>query len=130
MKLHSPFLISSRLLPALQIGGAWIQLEYSHTVLNRDHYRHTIDLPSGESFSDSDLSGHGGLQEMFCSLLSFLDAAAESYRYHMDYDKAVEADSNATLFPREVVEWAYQNSDEISMTRLEIEESETALIEE
>lgn len=63
------------------------------------------------------------------SLLSFLGASAESYRYKMDWDK-LTPDSNASLFPRPVVEWAYQNSDEISILLCEIEESETPLIEE
>ncbi len=70
------------------------------------------------------------MQEGFASLLGFLSAAADSYRYRgTDWDRITE-DDNASMFPREVVDWAYMHSDEIYMLGLEIEESETALIED
>lgn len=120
--LSEPFEISPRLLPALNIGGAWVQLEYS----NRDgregrvRYRWTIDLPDGSEHSDDDLQsgamGGGDLLNGFESLLGFLGAAAESYRYrvfHLKEDEPDE-DSNEGLFPPAVTEWAYQNSDDIA----------------
>lgn len=60
-------------------------------------------------------------------LLSFLGAAAESYRYRKCDWANVTEDDNATLFQREVVEWAYQNSDEISMLGSEVDEYEVAV---
>ena len=129
MTLNSPFSISSCLLPALEIGGAVIQLEYASRA-GRDgrvRYRWTIDLPDGSSHSGDDLQsgcGGGSLQEGFESLLSFLSAAAESWRY------AGSNGENSDLFPRPVVKWAAQNSDEIGMLECEIEESESDLIDE
>lgn len=118
MRLRSPFLISSRLLPGLKIGNGWIQLEYSKRDGRdgRTRYQWTIDLPSGE-FTGGDLQSGcqgGTLQEGFESLLSFLSAAS--------YDDG--------MFPEQINEWARQNSDELSMLAIEIEESEADLIEE
>ncbi len=123
MKLTNPFHISARLLPALSIGGATIQLERLaiRSDDNRQVFRWTIDLPNGKASKGSDLRGGCGgretFQEMFCTLLGFLDASAEG-------------GENEDLFPRQVVRWAKQNSDEIGMMRCGIEESKTALIEE
>lgn len=117
MKLHAPFSISSRLLPALKVGDGVIQLERAG---NSGGWR--IDIPAGE-FSEADLkSGAGGeaLQQMFATLLDFLSAAAESYGYGLRTGCPGE---NVDLFPEPVVEWAYQHSDEIQMLRCEIEES-------
>lgn len=86
---------------------------------NRDRYQYHIDA-DGRSHSGCDLkSGCGGgtLQEGLESLLSFLSAAAESYRY-----KGMEGE-NSDLFPEWVDEWAAQHSDEIGMMRLELEEN-------
>ncbi len=119
MILNSPFLISSRLLPALQVGGATIQLEYAKRQGrdSRTRYQWTIDLPNGQEFTGDDLQSGcqgGSLQNGFASLLSFLSAAS--------YDDG--------MFPDAINEWAKQNSDELSLLSLEIEESEIDLIEE
>lgn len=52
------------------------------------------------------------------SLLSFLGAAVESYRYG---GLCWKADTNCELFPPAVVEWAYQHDGEISMAAYEYE---------
>lgn len=88
-----------------------------------------IDLPDGSEHEISDLrSGcQGGTTlEGFASLLSFLGAAGESYGFTQRTGIRGEC---ADLFPPVVTEWAYQNSDEITMLGCEIEESETPLIE-
>lgn len=124
MILHPPFQISSRLLPSLQIGNGTVSLKYERD--NREGrmvFRWFIDIPEGE-FSEADLkSGVGGasLQDMFGSLLSFLGAAAEAYDYTMRTGRESE---NEDLFPKPVMEWAYQNSDEITMILDDIEERE------
>ncbi len=128
MTLRSPFQISSRLLPALHIAGAWMQLEYSRIPRRegRTRYRWTIDLPNGESFSKDDLQSGcqgGNLQEGFESLLSFLDAAGESYNYRGPDGE------NADLFPPAVVQWAADNSDQIFLAFQGLEDSPN-LIEE
>ena len=131
MKINPPFIITPRLLPGLKIGDGFISLEYDGESGGRTRYRHHIDIKAGE-FSDNDLKsgvGGGDLQEGFRSLLSFLGAAIESYRYR----KCVytnNPDDNMTLFPKEVVEWAYQHSDTLQMLELEIEEAHIQLIEE
>ncbi len=124
MILREPFKISSRLLPGLKIGGAWVQLEYSERP-GREHrtrYRWTIDLPDGSSHSDDDLqSGNNsdsGLQSGFGSLLSFLGACGESIRYS---DATGRKGENADLFPGPVAEWAATETDELAMLGLEIE---------
>lgn len=132
MTLHPPFCITSRLLAGVRIGQTEISIEIGkETNDGRIRYRYHLDGPGIEHTGDDLKSGVGGgsLVQGMASLLSFLGAAAESYRYcRMDWDKIGE-DDNASLFPREVTEWAYQNDDEISMLQLEIEESEVELIE-
>jgi hypothetical protein len=59
--------------------------------------------------------GGGCIQEALSSLLSFLVASAEAVRYGSDSD-------NSDLFPKKVAEWAYMNSDELSMLSVELEE--------
>lgn len=115
MTLHEPFKISSRLLPALHIEDGWLSLEHVGNDEGRMVFRWYIDIPAGE-FSEADLkSGVGGasIEEMFASLLSFLGAAAESYSYRLRTGRKGE---NEDLFPKAVMEWAYQNSDEIAIT--------------
>jgi hypothetical protein len=136
MKLHPPFQISARLLPALRIGDAWLHLEHSDRPgdQGRDRYRWTLDLPDDSEYTDDDLQSGvqgGSLQEGFGSLLAFLGAAAESLEWRLRHNtKEADEDSNERLFPTRVVEWAYQNDDEICSLRIEIEESEHPLIEE
>jgi len=128
MKLTQPFSISSRLLPALTIGGATIQLEYAMREgrEGRTRYQWIIDLPDGTEHTGNDLQSGcqgGNLQEGFQSLLSFLAAAGESYRY-----KAMDGE-NSDLFPEPITLWASLNADEIGMASLELEET-PGLIEE
>lgn len=131
MILNSPFQISPRLLPGLQIGGAWVQLEYSRNpgTGSRSRYTWTIDLPGGESFSGSDLqsgSWGGSLQSGFESLLSFLGAFAESLSYSLRTGRETE---NGDLFPVGLRAWAMTNSEEFSMLQCEIEETKNLIAE-
>lgn len=131
MKLHSPFAISARLMPAVQVGGAWISLEVSGRTdrEGRDIYRAYIDLPDGTEHEVTDLKsgcGGGSVQQGMAALLSFLGAAAESRQYRESTGRAGE---NEDLFPVPVVEWASENSDELSMLAIELDEGE-ALIED
>jgi hypothetical protein len=117
--LHKPFEIGSRLLPELKVGDGRVSLEPTRY---RDRYgkrawRWFIDIPAGE-FYDEDLCGHGGTQEMFASLLTFLSACAESYRGWLQSGEKFE---NFDIFSGEVAEWAYCNHDEIDATLAELE---------
>lgn len=115
-------------MPGLQIGGAWLSLgQGPRNNEGRTVYGCFIDLPDGSEHEITDLRSGcqgGGVQEGFASLLSFLGAAAESYAYRMRTGRSGE---NEDLFPAPVVEWAYQNSDEIAMLQLEIEEAENLI---
>lgn len=59
-----------------------------------------------------DLEGWGNAKEMLHAMLDFLAAAGDRDRTRLEPGG----------FPRGVVEWAYQNSDEIEMAALELEE--------
>jgi len=112
IEIHEPMIITARLLPGVRIEDAFISVEPTG---NRGEYgkpvwRWFIDLPDGE-FKGDDLAGWGDHKAMMETLLAFLEAAAESY----------PDGENADLFPAPVVAWAHQNSDEISILRMELE---------
>ena len=120
MNLSHPFQISARLLPALFVADAYLQLEHvGWTSDSRARFRWTIDFKDHSSYTGDDLkSGVGGcdLQEAFVSLLSFLSACGESWRFKG------EDGENSDLFPPEVAGWASENADELAMLSCEIEE--------
>ena len=126
MTLKSPFIISSRLLPALQVAGATLSLERGPVFY--------LDLPDGSEHEIRDFSpgaGNRDIASWFAAMLGFLSAAAESRRYREWQRKyGVDPDSNEVLFNSTIVDWAAANSDEISMLEYEIEESEEELISE
>ena len=126
VRLQAPLTISTRLLPALQVGDGWISLDGIgwNPADDRHTCRFVFDLPSGASVDDQLQMPDFGLDRdertraAFESLLSFLSAAAESYAANMDF-----SGENADLFAEPIVEWAYQNSEEISMLAYELEEA-------
>ncbi len=129
MKLHPPFIIGSRLLPALRIGDALVSIERDgETRDNRDRFRYFIDI-DGTEHTDNDLrSDVGGcsIGKAFASLLSFLIHSAESYRPD---DRDPRNNRSAGLFAEPVEEWAAQHSDELSALAFDIESADE-LIEE
>ncbi len=125
MKLHAPFEISARLMPAVRIAGATLSLNLSgrQTSDGRDVYVCWIDLPDGSEHEITDLRSGcqgGSVQEGMGALLSFLSAAAESRQYR---ERTGRKGENEDLFPAPVVDWAADNSDEISLIASEIEET-------
>lgn len=129
MKLHPPFVITSRLLPGLHIRDNGQLSEISiepvgETSSGIMRFRYYIDTPEF-NHEDSDLKSGWArcpIQEAMQSLLGFLTASVESYRYnHCEYSD--DPDSNCSLFPQNVVEWAYQN--DMALRSLELELSET-----
>jgi hypothetical protein len=125
MKLSAPFIISSRLAPAVNVGGAII------SYLSRSgHF--AIDLPDGSEHIVTDLRRPQGrvrgvndteermIQCQFGALLSFLGACAESRQYATRTGRTGE---NADLFPENVGEWAEMHSDEIACLGMELEET-------
>ena len=128
MNLKHPFIITARLLPGLKIGTAFISIETTGTTSEgRTRYRYHIDA-EGFEYSNEDLKsgcGGGSVEEGMTSLLSFLDAAAESAGHYM---RTGSKGDNFDLFPDQVTQWAYNHSDEIAMLQCEIEESDVDLI--
>jgi len=131
MILHSPFCISARLLPAVRVGTAFVSIEFSKRPgrEGRARYQYHIDAPDFTYTGDDLQSGcqGGSLQEGMESLLSFLGAAAESYSYRQRTGRAGE---NEDSFPANVVEWAYQNSDELSSLGYELQETKNLITNE
>ena len=154
MILHPPLIITARLMPGLRIGNGTISLGYSRRSSdNRMVYQVWIDIPDGEH-ETTDLRsgcGGGGIQDGLANLLGFLGAAAELRQYRERnetrshagdcaqrfisaaectcFKSEIDPDSNESLFPPTVVDWASENSDEISMLACELEETPN-LVEE
>lgn len=102
----------------MKVGDAFVSIEPTRNADSRGarKWRWYIDV-GGVEHTGADLSGWGGTQGMLENLLGFLSAAAESY----------PDGENADLFSAPVVEWAHQNSDEISMLACELEETKNLI---
>ncbi len=126
---RGPFLTHPDLgLPYLKVAGATIGCEMVGCRGNRLVYRWTVVLPQGNEYRGTDLESPGlrptdaeNDQEAFGTLLCFLSACGEGYRYQERYGRKNES---ATLFPVPVARWASENVDELDMMRMELEESE------
>ena len=122
MTIHSPFIITARLLPGIKIGNDFISIAYDgETCDGRTRYRYYIDIGDKEFTGNDLMSGAlgGTLQDGVDSLLSFLIAAAsESYRSKSHTGKS------ADLFPPAVISWAHQNSSDLECAQHAIIEME------
>jgi hypothetical protein len=112
MRLPQPFIISSRLMPALKIGTSTLSLEISGETTRdgRDVYTVYLDLDNGQEYEITDLKSGcqgGDVLEGFRALLSFLGAAVESRRYRESTEREGE---NEDLFSPAIVDWASDNS--------------------
>jgi hypothetical protein len=128
MVLNKPFEISSRLLPAVKIGDCTISFE-----AGKDWFY--FDFSDGKEFVEKNWNAGGmrrtgveHIREAFSSILDFMSACGESYRYKMSHPDS-EPDC-LTLFPEEMREYCYQNSDELSMLSLDLQENGSELIQE
>lgn len=137
MKLQSPIIIGSRLLPAIRVVDATVSIGYAEarTNDNRLAFRWHVDI--GESiegrnrakhFTGADVNSGVGvmpsgaaLQDGLCALLSFLSACGEAVNAG---DSATDPDSNASLFPIGLGRWCAANYDELSLASYELEEAE------
>lgn len=125
METYSPFIISARLLPAVDVAGATVSVDPTS---NRDHYgkpewRYFIDLPDGTEHTGGELYGWGDAGEMLETLLAFLGACGESVNYR---DRTGRGGENADIFPPEVAAWCAANSDALSVASFECEEANRA----
>lgn len=105
MKLHHPFIISARLLPAIKIGEATLSLDGDMTFW--------LDTPEFEHHEKTLRPGAMGWRsrvEPFEILLCFLSAAAQAMRY--------EFSDNKDLFPEHVMAWCADNASEIDQAHV------------
>ena len=127
--ISSPCMITPRLLPGIEIGGAYLSISYNRvTSTGRTEYEYFIDgieTPISGTDIRSGCCG-GSLQDGLASLLSFLSAWVEAIQYEMRSDRTSE---NSDLFPDSLREWAIGNSDEISMASIELEEQPLLIVE-
>lgn len=91
-------------------------------------FGYEISLPCGFKYRAYDLKsgacGVGGTpNEGMGNLLGFLSAAGESFNYAERKGLDGMEGENSDLFPREITEWAANNSDELTMVGLDLEES-------
>lgn len=110
MKLQSPFLISARLMPALNIDGVTISYNWGKIY---------FDGPGWEYEEKHFAPGAAcNLQQAFAAILGFLSAYAEARGYFIRTGR--ESD-NLGLFPDYMGEWADKNSDEFSLLEFELQ---------
>lgn len=124
MKLLSPFVISSRLAPAVNIGNATLSFVAGRFLIDfADGSSHVVQgfrFPAGRIADSTDESV---LQDGFASILSFLSACAESRAYGRRKNGDPMSGENSSLFPDYVGQWAEEMSEEISLLAYEIEET-------
>lgn len=116
MEVPQPMFISARLMAALKIDGVG-QLEVG------DRGRWRIEDAEGnllEEGGDLRCPMADDWGQVMASLLSFLTAVAESYRYRMSHPDSDP--ENLDLFSEKVAEWAYMNDSELQMAEMELEE--------
>ncbi len=125
MQLSYPLKISARLLPAVQIGPAWVSLEY----LGERCFHWYIDVLkdgkaiefAGEDFRLPMSAGSGDLSDFYrkamASFLSFLQAFAEAVEYET---RSGRKSDNSQLFPAGLRDWAVEFQDDIMLAQLEL----------
>ena len=108
MLVPSPMFISGRLMAALQLEGIGL-LEVSESGQWRIEDSTGAELDSGDDLRCPCANDYS---DIMASLLGFLGAAAEAYHYGENFDP----------FSPAAMEWAYMNSEELSMAEYELEE--------
>lgn len=109
MKLHPPFIISARLLPALRVADATISLAEIEMHGATETATFIVDFDDGTSYQDEELhSARGGFRsrvEAFESFLGFMYACGESF----------PDGENAGIFPAHVAAWCAENHSDIGL---------------
>lgn len=122
MFLRPPFIISSRLLPALPLADGFLHLDgFTDAEEGRQKARFILDRPGEEEYViDTLKSGCGGFREVaeaFDALLAFMEADIESSRHEMYTGKPPQ---EPPLFPDHIRNWLYDKADEIALARFEL----------
>jgi len=125
MEIHAPMIITSRLLPGIKINDCTISIKITGNDSDgRTTYYVYFDGDNNKfNYIETELKSgcQGGTEkEGLTSILSFLSAAGEAYAYNLH--RTTNKSENSDLFPPFLNEWAYQNSDEITLAQLELEE--------
>ena len=113
----------------LKINDAKISIRWAenrHSFDGRSVYHYRIKIPGHPAHIADDLksgrTSNPTLNEGLENLLSFLGAAGESFDYNVRENKdQSDPDSNASLFPIHISEWASKNSDDITMEQIDLE---------
>ena len=135
INIKPPLCITSRLRCGCRIGDSEISIAYDGWTDERRQYQYWLDLKIDdrtiEFYGDDLASGVGGgsLQNGLRSLLNFLAACGESYAYAMRHNGKLADTDSGNLFPEDVAEWCYINSDELTILACELEETENAIDE-
>ncbi len=113
MILHTPFLISSRLLPALKIADLTISYDGA-TVY--------FDFDDGREFEENTFrpGRSHNLQDCFASILSFMSACGEGRDFERRTGKKSE---NGDLFDPPIADFCEQHSDDLSCLSCDLEET-------
>lgn len=122
MLLKTPFIIGPRLLPALPLADGLLSLESTSRAEEGRVLAHFIlDRPGQPAYRDSNLrSGMGGFRstvEPFEAMLAFMEAAIDDLRHEMYSGRP---SGEKPLFPGEIAEWLYENSDAVEMARCDL----------
>lgn len=126
MLLHSPIIITPRLLAGVRIDGSFISIDHSDYYLD-------LELSNGKriDYHGNDLTGGDcSLAGRLSSLLSLMSACGEAFGYATRNRLKLSDTECGELFPRKIAEWCYQNSDELSMLSAEMEENPDLIQEE
>lgn len=131
MILHSPIVISARLLPAVKIGDCTISVSHrGYTPDGRLQFRFYYDRPGRKTYVDNgQRSGVGArpnsrtirsaIECQLGFLLHSVEARKSRERRGEAYDPN-DPDSGENLFPRFVVAWADSMSSEIESAQCEL----------
>jgi hypothetical protein len=113
----------------VRIGNSEVSITYADREgrEGRTRYHYDIDTPGAHVESDDVQSGccGGDLRSGLACVLDFLSAFAEAVQYERGGRKSETSD----LFPACLREWADQNSDEIAILAMEVDESPDCIVE-
>lgn len=128
IKVEAPFIIGSRLMAAYVVEGfATFHIEPMEETDSlygsRWRYHIIVEEPGGKVIhEDTDLeSGVGNdvmLVDSLDNFLGFMGAAGDAYAFEMRNGEG--SSENGNLFPADVMEWCYQNSEDLSMAQFNL----------